>query len=98
MNFTKPDLKKFPLLDIKKKLPNKISLFETILISSNDEIVDLFLQKKINYNDISKFIIKLINSKEFRKYKKISPKNLQNITELSNFVRLKIKSMVYKSA
>ena len=98
LNFTKPDIKKFPLLNIIKVLPDNLSLFETILISANDEIVDLFLQKRINYTDISKFIIKLINFKDFRKYKKISPKNLENITELSNFVRLKIKSIVYKSA
>ena len=98
LNFTKPNTQKFPLLNIKDILPNKISLFETILITSNDEIVDLFLKKKIRYLDISKTITKLINFKDFRKYKKISPKNLKNITDLSNFVRLKIKSMVYKSA
>ena len=92
-----PDINRFPLLKIKEILPNKISLFETILISVNDEVVDLFLKKEIGYNDISIFISKIINLKEFRKYKKISPKNLKNITELSNFIRLKTKSLVYKS-
>ena len=92
-----PDINKFPLLKIKEILPSKISLFETILISVNDEVVDLFLKKEISYKDINKLISKIINLKEFRKYKKISPKNLKNITELSNFVRLKTKSIVYKS-
>ena len=92
-----PDISKFPLLKIKEILPSKISLFETILISVNDEVVDLFLKKEISYKDINKLISKIINLKEFRKYKKISPKNLKNITELSNFVRLKTKSIVYKS-
>ena len=92
-----PDMNKFPLLKIKEILPSKISLFETILISVNDEVVNLFLKKEISYNDINKLISKIINLKEFRKYKKISPKNLKNITELSKFVRLKTKSIVYKS-
>ena len=92
-----PDVNKFPLLKIKEILPSKISLFETVLISVNDEVVELFLKKVISYNDINKFIFKIINLNEFRKYKKISPKNLKNITELSNFVRLKTRSLVYKS-
>ena len=97
MDLKTPDVNKFPLLKIKEILPSKISLFETVLISVNDEVVELFLKKVISYNDINKFIFKIINLNEFRKYKKISPKNLKNITELSNFVRLKTRSLVYKS-
>ena len=77
-------------------LPNKTSLFETILISTNDEIVDLFLNKKISFDRIVPTITKIIKSKNFIKYKRISPKNLNNITELNKIVRFKIKSMVYK--
>ena len=45
---TKIDSKKFPSVNILKYLPNKISLYETVIVSSNDELVDLFL-KKINF-------------------------------------------------
>ena len=46
LNFDKVSLKKFPLTNIISKIPNKDSLFETILVSVNDELVDLFLKKK----------------------------------------------------
>ena len=96
LDLTKPDTQKFPALKILKILPNKSSLFETILISANDEIVNLFLNKKISFDRIVPTIIKIIKSKKFSKYKRIYPKNLNNIKELNEIVRFKIKSMVYK--
>ena len=96
LDLTKPDINKFPALNILKLLPNKTSLFETILISTNDAIVDLFLNKKISFDKIVPTIFKIIKTKNFIKYKRISPKNLNNITELNKIVRFKIKSMVYK--
>ena len=88
-----PDLSRFPLLKILELMPNKISLFETILITANDEIVKLFLDKKIKYTDINKKIYKVISLKEFKKYKKITPKNLNKIIELNKFVRFKMNSL-----
>ena len=55
LNLEKPDNKKFSMLKILKKIPKKISLFETVVVSANDILVDLFLKKKIKYTDISKF-------------------------------------------
>ncbi len=97
LNFSKPDTKKFKALKFVKILPKKISLFETILITANDEIVKLFLKNKISFQDIVPTIHKIIKSTDFKKFKKIMPKNLNNITELSKFVRFKIQSIVYKS-
>ena len=93
LNFSKPDLNKFPLLKIISLLPNKISLFETVLVTVNDEAVRLFLEGKIKFTDIHKIIFKIINSKKFTKYKKKSPKNLNKIINLNKFVRLKMKSL-----
>jgi len=98
LDFSLPDYNKFPSLKILKLLPNKISLFETVLITANDEVVKLFLNKKIKFTKIVPLINTIIKSKTFNKYKKITPKKLDNITKLSDFVRLKIKSLVYKVA
>ena len=52
------------------KSPEKNSLFETVLVSANDELVNLYLNKKISFNDLQKklqnFMIwmSLQNSKE----------------------------------
>jgi len=85
--------KLFPVIDILNYLPSKSSLFETVLVATNDELVNLFLSGKIRFYDISKNILKFINLKEFQKFKKKKPKNIQDIHNLSNYVRLKVNSL-----
>ncbi len=93
LNLSLPNIKRFPFLKILNTLPSKISLFETVLIAANDEVVKLFLNKKIKFTDINKIVLKIISLPKFTKYKKISPKNLNKILEINQFVRLKIKSL-----
>ena len=93
LNLTKVDLKKFPLVKLISKLPNKPSLFETVIVSANDELVNLFLEKKIKFTDISSKLFDLINLSEFRKYKKIKPNNFKTIIQINKYVRFKIRSM-----
>ncbi len=90
LNFKKVDFKKFPSVKILKNLPSKNSLFETIIVSANDELVNLFLLKKIKFTDISNKLIKFINRPEFIKYKLIQPKKVKEIIDLNKYVRLKI--------
>jgi 1-deoxy-D-xylulose-5-phosphate reductoisomerase len=90
LDFQNIDQIKFPVLKILKKLPDNNSLFETIIVSANDKLVDLFLNKKISFNDISKFLLKIIELREFKKFKKISPKNIDQIMKLSDYVSLKV--------
>jgi 1-deoxy-D-xylulose-5-phosphate reductoisomerase len=85
--------KLFPVIDILNYLPSKSSLFETVLVATNDELVNLFLKGKITFYDISKNILKFINLKEFQKFKRKKPKNIQDIHILSNYVRLKVNSL-----
>ena len=92
LNLNRVNKKKFPLINILKNLPDKSSLFETILVSANDEYVKLFLDNKIKFTDIYKNLFKLIKKKEFNKYRSISPKNINDIIKLNNYVRMKINS------
>ena len=92
LDFKKVDKKKFPLTELLKILPKNNSLFETILVSANDELVNLFLNKKIKFTDISKKLIKFVKNKNFNKYKRIKPKNIRQIVKLNQYVRLKINS------
>ena len=93
LNFENVDLKKFPIVEILKKLPKKDSLYETVIVSANDNLVQLFLSNKIHFLDISKTLVKILNNKEFLKFKQIIPKSIDEITKLSNYVSLKINSM-----
>ena len=93
INFEKVDLRKYPLVNIIKKIPQNHSLFETIIVTINDELVHLYLKDKIKFVDISRLFFKIISDKDFQKYKKIKPKNINNILKLIKYVRSKIKLM-----
>ena len=97
LDFKHVDAKKFPMVNLIKYLPKKNSLYETVIVSANDILVELFLKNKIKFTDIQKNLFKLIKSKEFIKYKKIYPKKINDIIKLNNYVRLKIIKKVYKS-
>ena len=66
-------------------------MFETILISANDTLVDLFL-KKISFYEIYEKLNYVIELREFKKLEKA--KNIDQILELSNKVRLKTQSLI----
>ena len=93
LELKKIDAKKFPVVKILKNYPRNNSLFDTVIISCNDMLVNLFLNKKISYNDLCKKLIKFSKMREFQKYKKIKPKNTSEIYNLSKYVSLKIQSM-----
>ena len=93
VNFEKIDIKKFPILKLIKSLPQKNSLFETVIVSANDCLVENFLLKKIKFLDISKFLFRIINDKEFQKYKLKKPINIDEIKLLNKYVRLKTNNL-----
>ena len=90
LRFTKVNSKKYPMTKLIKYLPENSSLYETVIVSANDTLVNLFLKKKIKYLNIQKELFKLILSKEFIKYKKIVPQNVHEIMKLNEYVRLKL--------
>ena len=93
LNFETVNSKKFPLIKVLSKLPNKDSLFETVLVANNDEFVKLYLNNRIKFNELSKKIFKFLNSHEFVKYKFIKPKKIETIEKLNQYVRLKINKL-----
>ena len=92
LDFQYVNVKKFPVVNILNKVPSSSSLFETIIVSANDELVELFLKKKIQFVDIYKKLFSLINLDEFKHYKKIKAINFNRIIQLDKYVRLKINS------
>jgi 1-deoxy-D-xylulose-5-phosphate reductoisomerase len=93
LEFCHVDKERFLVVKILDKLKNNYSLFETIIVSANDALVNLYLQKKIKFNEISLILLKFIQKKQFEKYKVIRPTKIQNILDLDKYVRLKINSM-----
>jgi len=95
LNFKKVDTNKFPSIKIIKKLQNRESLLETIIVLANDELVNLFLLKKINFTDINKYLQKLINMKEVINLSQKKPSNISSIIFLKTTIKKKINKIIY---
>ena len=93
LSLKKVDEKKFPLVKLLNKLPKNSSLFETVITSVNDYLVNKFLNKEINFQKLIKLIYKISNLRDFQKFKKIKPKSVAQIYKLRNYVHLKVKSL-----
>ena len=93
LNFQNIDFKKFPINTILNQIPENDSLFETVLITANDTLVDLFLKRKISFYEIYKKLNTILKHKEFNKFKSIKPINVRQIMDINNKVRLKTQSL-----
>ncbi len=92
LNFSKIKRNRFPVVKLLDILPDKDSLFETVIVSANDKLVELFLDNQIKYLDISKILLKILLKNEFIKFKKKKAKNIDEIMNLNQYVRFKIES------
>ena len=92
LNLKKVNYKKFPLVNILTRLPKRDSLFETVVVATNDEFVKLYLNGKIKYIDLVNNIYNFIRLPEFTKFKLINPKKIKTIEKLNSYVRLKINN------
>ena len=91
LNLNHVNPKQFPMIKLLSLLPDNNSLFETVIVAANDKLVELFLKNKIRFTDIQKNLFKIIKKKEFQKFKKKLPVNIKDITNLNDYVRLKIE-------
>jgi 1-deoxy-D-xylulose-5-phosphate reductoisomerase len=89
LDFKEVDEKRYPMIKLLNFLPAKQSLFETVIVTANDTLVELFLDNQIKFTDIQKKLFNIINKKEFLYYRNKQPKKIKDIIELNNYVRLK---------
>ena len=87
LNLSNVNLSKFKTLKILKLIPKKHTLFETILITLNDELVRMFLNNQIEYNKITFYLMKIINFKIFKKYCNVKPNSIEQIFKVRNIVK-----------
>ena len=93
LGLKKIDNIRFPVVKILNYLDKEDSLFETIIVTANDKLVKLFLNNKIKFTDISNMLLKICDNAEFKKFKSIKPRNIEEIHNLSDYVSLKIDTM-----
>ncbi len=90
LRLNKIDKNKFPIIKVLNKLPSKDSLFETVIVSANDYLVNLLLNNKISYLELIEKLLKIVSKKEFIKYKFIEPKKITDILNLNKILKSKI--------
>jgi 1-deoxy-D-xylulose-5-phosphate reductoisomerase len=95
LNLKQVDTNKFPSIKIIKKLQTKKPLLETIIVLANDELVNLFLLKKLNFTDINKCLQRLINMKEFVNLSQKKPGNIASIISIKDLVTKTINKITY---
>ena len=95
LSLEKVNKNKFPLIKILKHIPKNNTLFETLIVSANDSLVNLFLTKKIKFNDIEIKLTKMLLDKNFRYLKRVRPKNIQQIINLNKQVKFQINTKNY---
>ena len=94
LDFKTVDYRRFPLTKILNSLPEKSSLFETILVSINDKLVELFLDNKIKYTDISKKMHNILRLKNLKKYKMIRVKNINEIIKINKDIKSRVVQII----
>ena len=92
LNLETIDSKRFPVIKILSRLKEIDSLFETVIVSANDKLVERFLNNTIKFTDISNILLKITSLSEFKKFKNIKPKNIKEINNLAKYVSLKVAS------
>jgi len=91
LDFRTVDYRRFPLTKILNVLPEKSSLFETILVSINDKLVELFLDNRIKYTDISKKMHNMLRLRDLKRYKMIKVKNIYEIINISKKIKNRVE-------
>lgn len=77
LNFSEPDLRKFPGLSYGWHALNSADYYSIILNASNEIAVEMFLNNKIKFNDIISIIDHCLNNQSF-----FNPKNIDDILEI----------------
>ena len=81
LTFLNVDKKKFPVVDLLKKINIKNS--SPILINAaNEVLVDKFLNKNISFNDISKYLKLFLDDKKYIKTSKIKPNSINKVKKV----------------
>jgi len=78
LNFQKVDHKRFPIIKLKSRI-NEHSSTPIIINAINEILVDQYLQKKIPFNSFYRYILSVLNDRNYRKYAIKEPKNIDQI-------------------
>ena len=92
LTFTEPDLEKFECLKLSYEVIKNGGLYPVVLNAANEIAVDLFLNKRIKFNDIPYLIKSALDN-----FSGSEKPDLENIFEVDNWSRDFVKQSVVKT-
>ena len=97
LDLSKIKASQFNSVKILNLLPNQSSLFETAVITANDELVKSYIDNKIRYHQIISHLLNFLKKKEIIKLKRNKNFTLKELFNLNKYVRITILKNIYKN-
>ena len=98
LNFSQVEKKRFPIVKLKHRINEHIST-PIIINAANEILVDQYLKGKISFNTFYKYLLKVLNDRNYRKYVIKEPKNIEQIFQIDEWARNTVyKKINYKNA
>ena len=98
LNFLKVDKKRFPIIKLKNRINEHIST-PIIINAANEILVDQYLKEKISFNTFYKYLLKVLNDRNYKKYAIKEPTNIKQILQVDEWSRnTTYKKINYKHA
>ena len=98
LNFLKVEEKRFPIIKLKNRVNEYIST-PIIINAANEILVDQYLKEKISFNTFYKYLLQVLNDRNYRKYAIKEPKNINQIFQVDEWSRNTVyKKINYKNA
>ncbi|MAW17148.1 MAG: 1-deoxy-D-xylulose-5-phosphate reductoisomerase [Pelagibacteraceae bacterium] len=86
LDFLKVDKKRFPIVNLKPRLA-ELKSTPIIINAVNEILVDQFIQKKIPFTSFYKYILMVLNDRNYNKYAIKEPKNISQILQVDQWSR-----------
>tara|TARA_B100000963_G_scaffold331801_2_gene322855 strand:+ start:1196 stop:2383 length:1188 start_codon:yes stop_codon:yes gene_type:complete len=97
LNFLNVDKQKFPLIKLKKRL-NEHRSTPIIINAVNEILVEQFLDKKISFNSFYRYLLLILNDRNYKKYAVKLPKNINQIYEIDIWSRNVMKNKILRNS
>ena len=86
LKFLKVDKKRFPIINLKSRL-NEYYSSPIIINAVNEILVDQYIRKKIPFTSFYKYILKVLNDRNYNKYAIKEPKSIDQILRIDQWSR-----------
>ena len=86
LKFSKVDKKRFPIINLKSRL-NEYYSSPIIINAINEILVDQYIHKKIPFTSFYKYILTVLNDRNYNKYAIKEPKSIDQILKIDQWSR-----------